>query len=871
MEGLSYNKKSILEKMDDTPQAGSKNAVTSEGIAAADAVLAGNIQTLGTQIGQAFYFKGSSTYANLPQSGNTVNDTYYVTDNDKKCWYTWNGTAWIQSSLNQSDYDGIIAQLRADMSHIYSPSSPYQVGDYVINQDDSKLYVCKTAITVPEAFNSAHWEQAVLSDAIGNIVMVTDTQPTTAENKIWLASDSAQGIQVPTMTDVNNIVAAEYSATATYNVGDYCIHNDLYYRCNTSIPSGGEVWTDAHWTQTNVGTEITSVNNNFEKNIQRIWNDSYTLKFRRGRYLYVDDQTPVDIDNPSDANYMCGVVECSQGDVFNVNLSTNSSTSAVMFLNSNKLVIERQGTSAGVLDLGIVAPENSAYVCFNTQCEQSATPYYDYYVDVRSTTFEGYINLLGITSLASLKKTGYYSCPSSYLSNLTDLPEGFTDGTYGDINSFILVVREWANKSTVKYYNQELHSRSGKYYVRQMTDTSIGDWNTRQFDCRYYISTESTDLLTFFDSGWYYGDSASREAVQSDLPEGISTVGGITLLVYNQVRGDGTHIYIMQELSDTDLNCWRRIIYRSEETGYIHKNWKRISYLEGVDPFWNSKKIAWFGDSLSYGSGLSDTSNAYPYLVATKLSATISNYAVGGSVLAKQTQEEATAAGAGYYDDIVLSLEEWNNMTRDISKKYLVLDDPTQSHPYRIYSYVSDQWTPTSAYTSVVNGRYPIVDVVKQVTSDDDLIVIALGYNDFMYHWTPFGTMSDRTKNTFYGALHTTCLYLLENFPTKQIAFVSVISSRYQLTGHINADWSCTTPDSANPLGKTIGDYADAVKEVCNYYSIPFIDLGHNLGWAQFQHPSTYLVSDNLHWNVDGHKRAASVLLPMIDNLRKRI
>lgn len=56
-----------------------------------------------TDITTPFNFKGNCLYAHLPSSGNTVNDTYYV--RDKKCRYTWNGTAWKQSSLDEGDYE----------------------------------------------------------------------------------------------------------------------------------------------------------------------------------------------------------------------------------------------------------------------------------------------------------------------------------------------------------------------------------------------------------------------------------------------------------------------------------------------------------------------------------------------------------------------------------------------------------------------------------------------------------------------------------------------------------------------------------------------------------------------------------------------
>ena len=55
-----------------------------------------------TDISVPYKFRGSCTYASLPTSGNAINDAFYVTD--KKCKYSWNGTNWYQSSLNEADY-----------------------------------------------------------------------------------------------------------------------------------------------------------------------------------------------------------------------------------------------------------------------------------------------------------------------------------------------------------------------------------------------------------------------------------------------------------------------------------------------------------------------------------------------------------------------------------------------------------------------------------------------------------------------------------------------------------------------------------------------------------------------------------------------
>lgn len=258
MEGMAYNKRSILERFDETPTTGSKNAVESGGVKTVTDGLQGQITTLETQIGQAFYFKGSTTYANLPASGNTVNDTYYVTDNDKKCWYTWNGSAWIQSSMNQTDYDGAILQLKMDMAQVWANPGSYNAGDYVINPNDNKLYVAKTQL-INQAWDASNWDQVTVTGGLSDMILVQDSQPTSAANKIWLSEQNVgEGIQVPTMDDIYDIVADEYDSTKTYAVGDHVIYDGDYYICNTAIDTA-ELWNSAHWTKTAVSDEITNV------------------------------------------------------------------------------------------------------------------------------------------------------------------------------------------------------------------------------------------------------------------------------------------------------------------------------------------------------------------------------------------------------------------------------------------------------------------------------------------------------------------------------------------------------------------------------------------------------------------------------------
>ena len=54
----------------------------------------------------------------------------------------------------------------------------------------------------------------------------------------------------------NAAIATEYDSTASYSVGDCCLHGGLLYVCSTAIASGGETWNSAHWTQVNVSSLI---------------------------------------------------------------------------------------------------------------------------------------------------------------------------------------------------------------------------------------------------------------------------------------------------------------------------------------------------------------------------------------------------------------------------------------------------------------------------------------------------------------------------------------------------------------------------------------------------------------------------------------
>lgn len=64
-----------------------------------------------------------------------------------------------------------------------------------------------------------------------------------------------QTARAAAVTGVANQIAAPYSSTMTYALGDLCIRSDALYECSTQITTAEE-WTAGHWTAVKVSEEL---------------------------------------------------------------------------------------------------------------------------------------------------------------------------------------------------------------------------------------------------------------------------------------------------------------------------------------------------------------------------------------------------------------------------------------------------------------------------------------------------------------------------------------------------------------------------------------------------------------------------------------
>ncbi|ENX30021.1 MULTISPECIES: SGNH/GDSL hydrolase family protein [Acinetobacter] len=119
----------------------------------------------------------------------------------------------------------------------------------------------------------------------------------------------------------------------------------------------------------------------------------------------------------------------------------------------------------------------------------------------------------------------------------------------------------------------------------------------------------------------------------------------------------------------------------------------------------------------------------------------------------------------------------------------------------------------TTSDTTAMSVRYEGMDATA------DLITVWGGVNDFGYSYgsntgTVLGIMGDTSIDTVYGALKTIIEGLITKYPLAKIAFI--------ITPPVSSGMGMRSP---NAKGFRLEQYCQAVREVCEYYSIPYLDL----------------------------------------------
>lgn len=145
-----------------------------------------------------------------------------------------------------------------------------------------------------------------------------------------------------------------------------------------------------------------------------------------------------------------------------------------------------------------------------------------------------------------------------------------------------------------------------------------------------------------------------------------------------------------------------------------------------------------------------------------------------------------------------------------------------------------------------------LLDNLSSLSADCDYITIFGGTNDYGNN-IPLGNKTDDTLDTFYGALNLFCKKYYNNFYKSKFAFLTPIRR--------------SNGEKTNTVGLKLSDYVNAIKEICDEYGIPYLDL-YNLGMdPNYSTISAHYVPDGLHPNDAGHDRLSNHIAKFLESL----
>lgn len=207
-----------------------------------------------------------------------------------------------------------------------------------------------------------------------------------------------------------------------------------------------------------------------------------------------------------------------------------------------------------------------------------------------------------------------------------------------------------------------------------------------------------------------------------------------------------------------------------------------------------NKKIAFLGDSITQGVGATDL-HGYVDYISELTSAECTNFGISGTRIAKQKT-------------------------------------PTVLNPSFDYDFCLR---------------------AEKITGDFDIIVIFGGTNDFGHGDADFGVFSDRTPDTFYGALHTLYRTVTEMHPNSKIV---VLTPVYR-----------TDDDEISAVkGRNLRSYVEAIKEVAKFYKLPILNLFESEQPPYNAIIDVSLLADGLHPNDKGHRFIAERIIDFLVN-----
>ena len=151
----------------------------------------------------------------------------------------------------------------------------------------------------------------------------------------------------------------------------------------------------------------------------------------------------------------------------------------------------------------------------------------------------------------------------------------------------------------------------------------------------------------------------------------------------------------------------------------------------------------------------------------------------------------------------------------------------------------------------------PFYTRLENMPNYADLICVFGGTNDYGHGDAPMGKFGDTTHDTFYGAVSELIIKLIDKYPYAKIVFFTPLHREAEFTTNSKPDGDFC-----------LKDYVLAIKETCEYYSIPVLDL-YSVSGMQPEIPliKELFMPDGLHPNDDGYRKLFNTIAAYVKTL----
>ena len=159
------------------------------------------------------------------------------------------------------------------------------------------------------------------------------------------------------------------------------------------------------------------------------------------------------------------------------------------------------------------------------------------------------------------------------------------------------------------------------------------------------------------------------------------------------------------------------------------------------------------------------------------------------------------------------------------------------------------------------------VERYTDMSNDADIVVVMGGTNDGS---AQIGTWDSSDITTFYGALNTLIMGLIDKYPGKPIIFCTMIRRSTDVITD-NNPWE-TLQNKAATDTLSLQLRAEAIKHKCLQYGIPCVDIYNTSGINGLDANDVYYRSgDQLHPSAYGQKRLAAVIMAELNKFAQFI